>query len=176
MNEDQRLQLLGLGPEGIELGIGQFIAIDACADGRATKVVLLHSFFKLLGREFRELQGHRRVSHEAIRVGRRQHGRELLILKVGEPRGQIAIGGIPIGVNADGFYVDAFLVHQRQTVWPKPGGLGAAGFGCAHRGVFRAACPLSGIRRPPECSRGECPSTDLHALPADLDFSALDWL
>ena len=40
---------------------------------------------------------------------------QLLILKVDQPSGQIAIGRVPEGIDADGLDVDAFLVHDLQT-------------------------------------------------------------
>ncbi len=56
VNEDQRLQFLGLGPEGIELRIGQLFSFAVRADGDAAQTMILDALFHLLRREFRELQ------------------------------------------------------------------------------------------------------------------------
>src|SRR5882724_8320997 len=79
MNEDQHPELLGLGPERVELRVGQLFAVDAAADSGAAQTVLLDPVLQLLGGEVRMLQRHRGERDEAIGVRRAGLG-ELLVL------------------------------------------------------------------------------------------------
>src|SRR5207244_8447175 len=47
MHEDQHAELLGLGPERVELGVGELQALDAAADRGAAQAELLHDVLEL---------------------------------------------------------------------------------------------------------------------------------
>src|SRR5262249_7894925 len=79
MHEDDDTELLGLGPERIELRGGHVLAVDAAADAGAAQAVLLDALLELLGGELRMLERHRRERDEAIRIRRAGLG-ELLVL------------------------------------------------------------------------------------------------
>src|SRR5262245_1318704 len=110
MNEDERLQLLGLLPERIELGRTDFLALNAATDGGADQSEVLHAVLELLGGEFGELQRNRRVADETA-GDRLAHLRDLDALEVIEATGKIAVGAVPEGVDAERLHVDAVLVH-----------------------------------------------------------------
>jgi hypothetical protein len=59
MDEHEHAKLLGLGPEGMELRVGQLLAVDAAADGGAAQAVLPDALLELLGGEVGMLQGDR---------------------------------------------------------------------------------------------------------------------
>src|SRR5215467_9416096 len=68
MHENQHAQLLGFGPEGVELAIGQLITVDMAGDRRATQPQLLHAFLQLLRRQVGKLQRHGSEGYEPVRV------------------------------------------------------------------------------------------------------------
>ena len=68
MHEEQHAELLRLGPERIELAIGEFLPFDASADGGATQPKFLHGQFELLGGKLGVLQRERRHANESIRM------------------------------------------------------------------------------------------------------------
>ena len=113
MDEDQRLQLLGLFPEGVELGRGDFFALDAAADGGANQAQAVHAVLELLGGELRKLQRHRRVAQKAA-GNRLAHLRELFTLDVEHPAREVAVRRVPERVDAEHLHVDAVLVHVRD--------------------------------------------------------------
>ena len=55
MDENQRAELFGLGPERMEFRIRQLLAIDAAADQRAAQSELPDRNYDLLGGEIRVL-------------------------------------------------------------------------------------------------------------------------
>src|SRR5262249_21380352 len=67
MDEDERLQLLGLLPERTEPGGRYLLALDAPADRGANQAKLLHAALELLGGKLRILQCDRRIADEATR-------------------------------------------------------------------------------------------------------------
>src|SRR5207247_2337812 len=69
MDEDEHAELLGLGPERIELRIADLLAVDAAADAGAAQPVLLHAVLELLGGQIGILQRHRREGDEAVGMG-----------------------------------------------------------------------------------------------------------
>ena len=111
MDEDQRLQLLGLLPERIELGGGDLLALDAAADGSADQAELLHAVLELLGGEVGKLQRHRRVADEAARESLAHLATSFCALQVEDAAGEIAVGAVPERVDAERLDVDAVLVH-----------------------------------------------------------------
>src|SRR5207245_4242968 len=114
VDEDERAELLGLGPERMESRIAELLAVDAAADGGAAQPVLLQTGLELLGREVRVLQRHRGEGDEAIRVRRAGLG-ELLVLERDEPAGDVTIGLVPVRIDAERLDVDALLVHGPQA-------------------------------------------------------------
>ena len=79
MDEDQDAELLGLGPERMELRVGQLLAVDAAADADAAQAELLDAVLELLGGEVGMLQRHRREGDEAVGIGGAELG-QLLVL------------------------------------------------------------------------------------------------
>src|SRR2546427_618959 len=65
MHKNQHSELLGLGPEGVELGVGQLVSVDVPSDGGAAQAQLLDAFLQLLGRQVGKLQRHRGEGYEA---------------------------------------------------------------------------------------------------------------
>src|SRR5262249_21903350 len=56
MDEDEAAELLGLGPHGMEPGVGELDALDATADRDATQAELLEAVLHLLDRKIGMLQ------------------------------------------------------------------------------------------------------------------------
>src|SRR6202023_1024187 len=111
MDENQRAELFGLGPERMEFRIRQLLAIDAAADQRAAQSELPDRNFELLGGEIRVLQGNRRQADEAVRLCRADVG-ELLILQLDDLTGEVGLGlGPKARVEAEGLEADALLIH-----------------------------------------------------------------
>src|ERR1700730_14947673 len=80
MDENQRAELFGLGPERMKFRIRQFLAIDAAADDRAAQSEWGEPNFERLGSEIRVLQGNRRQTDKPVRLCRADLV-ELLILQ-----------------------------------------------------------------------------------------------
>src|SRR5438105_14495198 len=114
MDEHERLQLLGLLPEGIELWRADLLAFDAAADGGADQIQLLHAMFKLFGGEFRELQRNRSVPQEAA-GNRFAHLGDLFTLKIEHPAREVAVRCVPERVDTEHLYVDAVLDSVRDA-------------------------------------------------------------
>src|SRR5262245_16815765 len=110
MDEDERLQLLGLLPEWVELGGGDLLALDAAADGGADQAKLLHAALELLGSDLRILQCDRRIADKAARESL-AHLRDLGGVQIEHAAGEIAVGGVPERVDAERLHVDAISVH-----------------------------------------------------------------
>ena len=123
MDENQAAQLLRLGPERVKLGIGQFLAVHAAADRRAAQSELLHRIVELLGGEVRVLQRDRGKGDEAVRLRRAQRG-QLLVLQLDELTREVAVGLVPIGVDAQRLDVDALLVHGLDALGAHDQGFG----------------------------------------------------
>ena len=113
MNEHEHAERLGLRPEWVELRVADLLAVDAAADGRAAEPVLLHALFEQLGGKLGMLQRHRRVGDEPVGIGRARR-RELLVLDLADLLREVALGLVPIGIDAQRFHVDALLVHGAQ--------------------------------------------------------------
>ena len=114
MDEDQRLQLLGFFPEGVELGGGDFFALDVAADGGANEAQMFHAVFELLGGELRKLQRHRAVAQEATGNGLTHRG-EFFTLEVEHPARQVAVRRVPERIDAEHLHIDAIFVHVRDA-------------------------------------------------------------
>src|SRR5207245_2370496 len=106
MNEDQDPELLGLGPEGVELRIGELIAGDTRADGGAAEAELLHALDELLHRQVGELERDRREGNETIGILRAEPG-ERFVLDLDHLGDDVAFGPIPRRVDAERLHVDA---------------------------------------------------------------------
>src|SRR3989475_275861 len=117
MDEDQHAELLGLGQERVELRAGELVAGDARADGGAAEPELLDAFHELLHRQVRELERDRGEGDEAVRVGRAELG-EPLVLDLDHLSGDVALGPVPRGVDADRLHVDALGVHLADPTGP----------------------------------------------------------
>ena len=90
MDEEQDAELLGLGPERIELARRQFFAFDAAADRGAAESELLDGFLQLFGRQIGILERNRREPDETIRL-RRTPRCQLLVLNLDDLARQFAI-------------------------------------------------------------------------------------
>ncbi len=123
MHENQAAELLRLFPERMEFRVGQLFAGDVGANRAAAQAELLHAFLELRGGEIGVLQRHGREGDEAIRPGRAQLG-ELLVLDLDERSREIALGLVPVGIDAECLDVDALLVHRADAVLPHDQGPG----------------------------------------------------
>jgi hypothetical protein len=113
VHENEATELLGLGPERMELWIGQILSVDVCPDRAAAQAELPHAFLELLRGEVGMLKGDGREPDEAVRL-RRAQLRELLVLELDHGLGQVAFGLVPSGVDAERRHVDALLVHDAK--------------------------------------------------------------
>src|SRR5689334_13152460 len=100
MNEDQRPELIGFRPEGMEFRIGELFAIDAPADQSSTQAELSDRRFELLGGEVGILQGYGPESDKAFRLLGADLG-QLFILQFYDLLRQVALGFVPIGIDAE---------------------------------------------------------------------------
>ena len=106
--------LLALGPERIELRIGQLEAGDAAADADAAEAELLHRMLDLLGGQLGMLQRRRGEADEAVGL----LGAELdqrLVLEADQLGRLVLAGAVPVRVDAEAFDVDALRVHRRDS-------------------------------------------------------------
>ena len=69
VHEDENAEFLALGPEGVEAGVGQFLAGDAAADADAAEAERLDRVFDLLGCQLGMLQRRGREGDEAVGAG-----------------------------------------------------------------------------------------------------------
>ena len=137
VHEEHDAELLRLGPERIELAIGQLHALDAAADRGAAHAELLHRVIELLGRELGMLQRQRRHPDEAIGMLGAPL-RDALVLQRDEVARQRLVGVVAPGVDVDRLVVDALRVHVDQTL--RVAERDVAGAGCLSPPA-RAACP-----------------------------------
>ena len=114
MDENQRAQFLGFGPERIEPGGGEFLTIYAGPQRRASEAQFLDAFLQLLGGQIGILQGHGGESYEPIRLFGAQFG-EHFVLDFYDARGEVAIRAVPVRVDAQSLHVDALLVHHLEA-------------------------------------------------------------
>src|SRR5215472_17432116 len=117
MDENQRAELFGLGPEWMKFRVRQLLAVDAAANQCAPQSELLDRIFELLGGEIRVLQSHRREADEPVGLRRTNLG-EFLVLQLDHLTGEVGLGFVPKDrVDAERFNVDALLVHRLDAVW-----------------------------------------------------------
>ncbi len=114
MHEDQDTQFLALGPEGMEPGIGQFIAGHAAPDADAAEAELPDGVFDLFRGEVGVLQRGRSESDEAVGIGGAELGKRF-VLDLDQRGGDLALGAIPIRIDAERLDVDALRVHRRDA-------------------------------------------------------------
>ena len=110
MDEDENAEFFALAPERMELRIGELVARAARAHRRAAKSELLHGVFELFGGEVRKLKRDRSERDDAVGVrGAVLH--EPLVVDPHDLDSRVAVGLVPIGIDADRLDVDALLVH-----------------------------------------------------------------
>jgi hypothetical protein len=114
VDEDHRLQLLGLCPERIEAARRKLLALDAPADRGATKTHP-HGLVELLRGEIRKLHRDGGEGRQPIRL-RRAHLGHLLILDVHHPSNEVPFRPEPEGVDAHHLHIDALPVHVGKAV------------------------------------------------------------
>src|SRR5437773_1971479 len=115
MHEKQYSELLCLGPERIELAVGEFLAFDTSSDGGATQSQLSDCLVQLIGRQIRVLQRDRGHSYKSIRMLSTPL-RKFFILELNQVASQRAVRRVPPGVDIDRLIVDALRVHIDQPL------------------------------------------------------------
>src|SRR5205823_14636246 len=86
--------------EGMELRVRQLRAVHAAADAGAAQAELPDAVLELLYGEIRELQRDRSEGDEALGLGGADLG-QLFILDADQLRDEIALGRIPVGIDAE---------------------------------------------------------------------------
>ena len=110
MDEDRRFHLVRLGPERIESTGGQVFVVDARAERDATQPESPDAFLQLSGREVGVLQADGRKPHESIRK-RGAALRELLVLLVYQPAGEVPVDRVPERIDAENLDIDSHRIH-----------------------------------------------------------------
>ena len=105
-------------PRRHRIGVTRLPAGNASADCRSLQSHL-HGVFQLFGRQIRKLQSDRAICRKAPFGAVLHHLRELLILEIDEPCGQIALGPVPERIDAHYLNVDAFLIHDCEACFPE---------------------------------------------------------
>ena len=85
MDEQDRAELFGLGPDRMEFGVGKILSQHAAADRGAAQALLLDRGLQLLHREVGKLQRQRGEGPEPIRPRCAQFG-QLLVLHLDDLR------------------------------------------------------------------------------------------
>src|SRR4029077_15113633 len=88
VNENQHAELFGLGPERVQLLVGEVLVIDAGVDQRATHPKLLYRVLQLLDSEPRVLQGNRGQPDKTFGLLGADF-RQLLVLQLDNPAGEV---------------------------------------------------------------------------------------
>src|SRR5437870_12579650 len=99
MDEDRHAELLGLGPERVELWVAELLAVDAAADANAAQPVVLDGFSELLGSKIGVLQRHRGEGDETVGM-RGASPSELLVLDLDDGASEVAVGLVAVRVDA----------------------------------------------------------------------------
>ena len=103
-----------MAQNGWNFGIGEFLAGDAAADADAAEAELLDRVLDLLRGEIGILQGGGRERDEAIRVGGAELDQRLVLDPDQLGRG-VALGPVPVRIDAERLDVDALRVHRRDA-------------------------------------------------------------
>src|SRR5205823_1081615 len=106
VHEQQHTKLLCLGPERIELSIGELLAFYAPSDRSTTQAQLSDRLVQLISCEVRMLQRQCCHSDEAIGMLRTPL-RDLVVLKLDQVPSQRAVRRVAPGVDVDRLIVDA---------------------------------------------------------------------
>ena len=115
MDEDQRFEFLGLGPDGIKFGRGEILAIHAAANGKATHALFLDALFDLLDGKGCMLQGDAAKADETIGVGGAKRG-NFLVLNLDDLAREALICPIPPRIDGNGLHINSHLVEVRQAL------------------------------------------------------------
>ena len=127
MQQQQNSELFGLGPDRIESGVRQFIAVHAAANFKSTESELLYAMLHLLDGDIGMLQSEAAEAHESARVSGAQSG-DLFILAGDNFDGEVAVG--PVVVRG-----------ARLTAW--------ISIPCASMWRRRASISFVGLRKGP---------------------------
>ena len=114
----------------MEAGIGEFLAGDAAGDADAAEAECFDGVFNLLRGEIGVLQGGGGEGDEAVGVGGAEF-HQRFVLDLYQFGGDVAFGAVPVGVDAEGFHVDALRVHRGDA----GAGVGHQQAGCFERMV-----------------------------------------
>src|SRR5207248_8969278 len=115
VHEDEHPQLFALGPERVEFRVGEILASDTAGHADAAEAERLDRVLDLCGGEVGILQGRGRKGDEPLRL----RGAELdqgLVLDPDHFGDGIALGPVPVWIDAERLDIDARLIHLRQTV------------------------------------------------------------
>src|SRR5215510_7282825 len=115
VHEQQHTEFLCLGPERIELAVGEFLALDAASDGGAAQSQLSDGLVQLIGCQIRMLQRHSGHSYKSIRM----LGTPLrysFILKLNKVASQRAFCRVSPGIDIDRLIVNALRIHIDQPL------------------------------------------------------------
>src|SRR5437660_3235969 len=120
VHENEHAELLGLGPERMELRLRQFLALDRATDRRAAQPELLHRLLELLRSEIRVLERDARKGHQAVAMLRAELG-EPLVLQLDDLGRQVALEAVPGRIDAERLQIDALRIQALQAFLPRDG-------------------------------------------------------
>jgi hypothetical protein len=104
MEKDQRLEILGLLPEGRKPGAESSSPLMLPPIAAPCSPSFFVPSFELFGRQIGILQRHRRISHKPVRVRSAQLC-QFLVLKLDKLLGRVAFDRAPKGINASQTYL-----------------------------------------------------------------------
>ena len=113
VHEDEHTQFLALRPKRVEFRVGEILAGTRAADANAAQAEVFHRVLDLLRGEIGILQRGRREGDETVRVAGAEL-RQRLVVDADQFGGGIALGPVPVGVDAERLHIDAGPVHLRQ--------------------------------------------------------------
>src|SRR5215472_3300992 len=100
MNENQRVQFLGLRPNGVKLLCRQIISVDAGSDGESAHPKVLYSLFHLLDGERGMLQRHCAEAHEAVGMCSAKRA-DFFVLQLNEFASEVRVCPVPERIDRD---------------------------------------------------------------------------
>src|SRR4051812_31938906 len=115
MNEEDRAELLRLGPDRMEFRVGKILSQHAAADRRAPQALLLDRGFQLLNREIGKLKREGSESAEPLRP-RRTEFSQLFVLKLDDRGCRIAVLSVPERIDRQHLHIDRHGVHFLETL------------------------------------------------------------